>query len=170
MDSSDRPELDLKYFLNLCPEKNDSMSQCDLMKQVLTLENFQVPVIAVFTKYEQFRFDIQMKLEDQPQHRGQESNLDIEVDRVFHQKYLAFLQKEAPRPPPYVRLQSEDLDDDRNISSTDFSPAEMHKENARCYDLIELTANRLSGSAVALMLFAVQRGNLELNINRAIKE
>jgi hypothetical protein len=168
MDQSDRPELDLRYFVDLCPEKY-GMSQCDPIKLVLTSENFQVPVIAVFTKYEQFRVDIQMKLEDQPQHPGQESNLDIEVDRVLNQKYLAFLQNDAPQPPPFVRLESEGLDDHRNISYTNFSPAEMHKDNARCYDLIKLTVDRLSGSAVALMLLAVQRGNLELNINQAVR-
>jgi len=36
-------------------------------------------------------------------------------------------------------------------------------------DLIELTADVLSGSAVAIMLMAVQKGNLELSIKQAIK-
>jgi hypothetical protein len=36
-------------------------------------------------------------------------------------------------------------------------------------DLIEMTANALSGDVVALMLMAVQKDNLELSIKYAIK-
>ena len=45
----------------------------------------------------------------------------------------------------------------------------MHKDGQRCTDLIELTANSLSGGVVALMLVAVQKDNLELSINQAIR-
>ena len=45
----------------------------------------------------------------------------------------------------------------------------MHKPGQRCTDLIETTANALSGGVVALMLLAVQKDNLELNINQAVK-
>ena len=44
----------------------------------------------------------------------------------------------------------------------------MHKHDQRCTDLIELTANALSGDVVAVMLLAVQRDNLELSIKQAI--
>jgi hypothetical protein len=44
----------------------------------------------------------------------------------------------------------------------------MNKPGQRCADLIEKTANSLS-SVVQLMLLAVQKDNLELNINYAIK-
>ena len=43
----------------------------------------------------------------------------------------------------------------------------MHDQ--RCTDLIEVTANALSGGVVALMLLAVQRDNLELSITQAVK-
>ena len=46
---------------------------------------------------------------------------------------------------------------------------EMQKHGQRCGGLIEMTANALSGSVVALMLVAVQRDNLELSIKWAIK-
>ena len=46
---------------------------------------------------------------------------------------------------------------------------EMHRDEQRCTDLIEVTAKALSGRAIALMLVAVQRDNLELSINQAIK-
>jgi hypothetical protein len=45
----------------------------------------------------------------------------------------------------------------------------MHRPSQRCADLIETTANALSGGAVALILLAIQKNNLELNINRAIE-
>jgi len=45
----------------------------------------------------------------------------------------------------------------------------MHKHGQRCTGLIEATANALSGGAVALILLAIQKGNLELNITRAVK-
>ena len=45
----------------------------------------------------------------------------------------------------------------------------MHKDGQRCTDLLKLTANSLSGDVVALMLVAVQKDNLELSINDAIK-
>jgi hypothetical protein len=45
----------------------------------------------------------------------------------------------------------------------------MHKDDQRCTDLITLTADSLSGDVVTLMLVAVQKDNLEVSINRAIK-
>ena len=45
----------------------------------------------------------------------------------------------------------------------------MHKPGQRCTDLIEMTANALSGDVVALMLMAAQKDNLELSIKYAIK-
>jgi hypothetical protein len=44
----------------------------------------------------------------------------------------------------------------------------MHKQG-QCTDLIETTANELGDDVVALMLLAVQRGNLEFNIREAIR-
>jgi hypothetical protein len=45
----------------------------------------------------------------------------------------------------------------------------MNKPGQRCTELIEMTANALSGSVVALMLLAIQKDDLELNINQAIR-
>jgi hypothetical protein len=45
----------------------------------------------------------------------------------------------------------------------------MHRPSQRCAELIETTANALSGGAVALILLAIQKNNLELNINRAVE-
>jgi hypothetical protein len=45
----------------------------------------------------------------------------------------------------------------------------MNKPGQRCTELMEITANALSGNVVALMLLAVQRDNLELNISQAVR-
>jgi hypothetical protein len=45
----------------------------------------------------------------------------------------------------------------------------MHKHGQRCTDLLEVTANALSGGAVALILLTIQKDSLELNIKEAIK-
>ena len=39
----------------------------------------------------------------------------------------------------------------------------------QCAGLIEMTANALSGGAVALMLLATQRYDLELSVGQAIR-
>jgi hypothetical protein len=51
----------------------------------------------------------------------------------------------------------------------DFCCVGMHKHGQRCTDLLEITANALSGGAVALILLSIQKDNLELNIKQAIK-
>ena len=61
-----------------------------------------VPVIAVFTKYDQFKRNIKMKLEDEG--RDPEIDLDAEAENIFKQQYLASLNG----PPPFIRLESED--------------------------------------------------------------
>ena len=66
--------------------------------------NVQVPVIAVYTKYDQFKRNIRMKLEDEG--CDPEIDLNVEVESLFNQHYLASLNG----PPPYIRLESEDHD------------------------------------------------------------
>ena len=64
---------------------------------------FKVPVIAVFTKFDQFKCDIKMKLEDEG--RDPETYFEAEVESVFDQYYLGSLSE----PPPFVRLEGEEL-------------------------------------------------------------
>jgi hypothetical protein len=45
----------------------------------------------------------------------------------------------------------------------------MHEAGKRCTELLEKTANALDDSVVNVMLLAVQRGNLELSVNIAVK-
>jgi hypothetical protein len=44
----------------------------------------------------------------------------------------------------------------------------MHKQNSRCDDLIEKTAEALNEDTLALMLLAVQRGNLAVSVKLAL--
>ena len=68
---------------------------------------FQVPVIALFTKYDQFRRNIKMRLEDEYYAYGHpEIDLGVEVERVFRQDYLAGLSGS----PPFIHLESENSD------------------------------------------------------------
>ena len=126
------------------------------------MDDFQVPVIALFTKYDQFKRNIKMKLEDEG--RDLHTHFDIEVNRVFNDHYLAYLGG----TPPFVCLESEYFLQPIHTHHN-FRPAEMHKPDERCSDLIEMTANVLSEGTVALMLMAVQRDNLELSVKQAIK-
>ena len=44
------------------------------------IDIFQVPVVAVFTKFDQFRREVRMKLEDQ--HRDPETDLEVEMETI----------------------------------------------------------------------------------------
>jgi hypothetical protein len=99
---NDRPSLDLKHFHDICPDKNGT-SKYKLMNLRLTWGFCQVPVIAVFTKYDQFRRDVEMKLEDE--NRDSVADLDAEIETLFKRHYLSHLTGS----PPYVRLESEDF-------------------------------------------------------------
>ena len=127
--------------------------------------DFSVPMIAVFTKYDQFKRGIKMKLQDE----GYDHEIDFndEAENIFKHHYLASLNG----PPPFVRLESEDHGAGHlmNTCCIDIHHIGMHKPEQRCSDLIEVTANALSGGGVALILVAVQRDNLELSIKQAIK-
>jgi len=125
---------------------------------------FLVPVIAVFTKYDQFRRDIGFKLEDQ---KLDPALLDNEVEMIFKKEYLAELRESAP----FVRLESE-WEFCWPVSifcDAEFCPAGMHKPSQKCTDLIEKTANELSGDIVAVMLMAIQKENLELSMKQAVR-
>lgn len=66
--------------------------------------------MAVFTKFDQFKRDIKMRLEDEG--RDPETGLDAEVQRVFEHHYLARLAG----PPPFIRLESEGFTHNKGAS------------------------------------------------------
>jgi hypothetical protein len=45
----------------------------------------------------------------------------------------------------------------------------MHRKDSHCDSLVETTAAALNEETVALMLLAVQRGNLELSVKTALR-
>ena len=118
-------------------------------------------MIAVFTKYDQFKRDVGMKLEDQDR---DSALLDDEMERIFNKEFLANLKG----TPPSVRLESE-LYLPISMYHANCCRTGMHKPGQRCFDLIQATANALSPGVVTLMLLSVQKDNLELNIKRAVE-
>ncbi|KAN0141008.1 hypothetical protein V8E53_001452 [Lactarius tabidus] len=120
-----RPELDLRFFNNICPDRN-------------------VPVIVVFTKYDQFLRNVEMHVED---YGNPSDNISDEVERQFKEHYLRHLG-DGTR---FVRLQK------------------MNKPETRCHSLLEETVGALNEDVVALMLLAVQKRDLDLSISTAVK-
>ncbi|KAH9053048.1 GTP-binding protein [Lactarius vividus] len=118
-----RPGLDLKFFNDICPDQN-------------------VPVIAVFTKYDQFRRNVQIDLTD---YGNPDDSVTEVTEKLFQEHYLHPLGDHVV----YVRLE--------------------RGQNRRCDDLIEKTAAALNKDTVTLMLLAVQKGNLELSVKTALK-
>jgi len=61
-------------------------------------------VIALFTKYKQFKFNIRMKLEDKDR-PDWETEASGEAEKVFQEHY----RRDAGEMPHFVRLESESL-------------------------------------------------------------
>ena len=59
---NERPLLDLKYFNDICADKNGV--SCFCCDSVCCFHwSITVPIIAVFMKYDQFKLNIEMKLQ-----------------------------------------------------------------------------------------------------------
>ncbi|KAH9008305.1 hypothetical protein EDB84DRAFT_1281176, partial [Lactarius hengduanensis] len=134
-----RPQLDLKIFDDICPDRN-------------------VPVIVVFTKYDQFRRNVQTHLEDIG---SSDDNIFDAADKQFREHYL-----------PLVMM----LDScDEKVGSEDKYHSYMlmffgrdAQANMGCDGLIETTAAALNDNIVASMLLAVQRDQLKLSVQTAL--
>ncbi|KAF8554433.1 hypothetical protein OG21DRAFT_1095134 [Imleria badia] len=124
---NDRPVLDMKFFASICPDKN-------------------VPVIAVFTKFDQFKRDIRMKM-GATSGGNAKLTLNEQVEKIFEEQYWNVIKDHSPR---CVRLEG------------------MHKGKS-CDALIAETANALSTEVTTLMLLAIQRGNLERSVRMAVE-
>ncbi|KAH9171583.1 hypothetical protein EDB89DRAFT_1852184 [Lactarius sanguifluus] len=119
-----RPELDLRFFNDICPDQN-------------------VPVVAVFTKFDQFRRNVKIDLDDY----GKPDDIVSKVaEERFEEHYLRPLGDHVR----FVRLE------------------QMHRQNRRCDDLIEKTAAALNGDTISLMLLTVQKSNLTLSVKTAL--
>ncbi|KAH9053400.1 hypothetical protein EDB87DRAFT_1569278 [Lactarius vividus] len=123
-----RPQLDLKYFKDI------------------------FPVIAVFTKYDQFRRNVRIHVED---FGSPDDDVHDVAEKRFQEHYVSPLGDDVR----FVRLE-------RRLRG---KYRKMHKQSLGCDKLIETTAAALNDDIVGLMLLAVQRGNLELSVKRALK-
>jgi hypothetical protein len=97
-----RPVLDLKYFKDICPDSN-GMSPITMNLQWCQWLTYhiEVPVIAVFTKFDQFKINVEMDLEDHPK-ENLDGNLAEIAEKRFKENYLHPLGEGAR----YVRLES----------------------------------------------------------------
>ncbi|KAH9005051.1 hypothetical protein EDB86DRAFT_2796846 [Lactarius hatsudake] len=119
-----RPGLDLRFLKDICPDEN-------------------VPVIAIFTKYDQFRRNVKIDVED---YGNPDDKVSEVAEKIFQEHYLHPLGDGVG----FVRLE------------------QMHRQNRRCDDLIEKTAAALNEDTIALMLLTVQKGNLQLSVKMAL--
>ncbi|KAH8988983.1 hypothetical protein EDB86DRAFT_2808159 [Lactarius hatsudake] len=119
-----RPGLDLRFLKDICPDQN-------------------VPVVVVFTKYDQFRRNVEIDVED---YGNPDDKVSEVAEKIFQEHYLQPLGDGVG----FVRLE------------------QMHRQNRRCDDLIEKTAAALNEDTVALMLLTVQKSNLQLSVKTAL--
>ena len=93
-----RPDLDLKFYKDICPDQNGVSLQTIM---TILLKHFKVPIIVVFTKYDQFLRNVKMEVMDYP-----DKYLDRSVSEVakeqFQEHYLHPLGDVG-----YVQLESE---------------------------------------------------------------
>ena len=65
------------------------------------MQHFQVPVIAVFTKYDQFKFNVEMDMLDDPD-KYPDNDVSQVAEKLFQEHYLHPLGDDVK----YVRLES----------------------------------------------------------------
>ena len=95
-----RPGLDLKFHKDICPDQNGA-SLRTFVTGFFT-QHFQVPVIAVFTKYDQFLFNVEMDVSDDPDKYLNKSVSEVAKEQ-FQEHYLRPLGDDVR----YVQLESE---------------------------------------------------------------
>ena len=126
--------------------------------------SLEVPVIVVFTKYDQFLHNVGMHLVDFPSDYL-DSSVSEAAKRLFEEHYLYPLGDDVR----YVQLESGFRVKCQVYKLTlQCCLTEMHRKNGHCNDLIEKTAAALNEDAVTLMLLAVQDSNLGLSVKVAL--
>ena len=126
------------------------------------MKHFEVPVIVVFTKYDQFLRNVRMDVLDDPH-----LYLDRSVSEVAKEQLQEHYVHPLGDDIRYVQLESElqAICQGHMLMPLE----EMHMNDSHCGDLIEKTAAALNDDAVMLMLLAVQRNNVELSVQLAWK-
>ena len=121
----------------------------------------------MFTKYDQFRRNVEMDVSDYP-----DKYLDRNVSRVAEKQFQEHYLRPLGDGVRYMRLESMSLraiTGHVRMSHTDASLAEMHMKYSYCNSLIEETAVALNEDTVLLMLLAVQKNTLELSVKTALR-
>ena len=95
-----RPDLDLKFIKNICPDHSGASLQTFMT--VFFTQHLQVPVIAVFTKYDHFLRNVKMDVLDYPDKYLNRSVSEVVKER-FQEHYLHPLGEDVG----YVQLESE---------------------------------------------------------------
>ena len=96
-----RPGLNLKFYENICPDQNGASLQTvmTLFDKDIT-HHFEVPVIAVFTKYDQFLFNVEMDVLDDP-----DKYPDCDVSQVVENRFQEHYLRPLGEKVQYVRLE-----------------------------------------------------------------
>jgi hypothetical protein len=94
-----RPGLDLKFCKNICPDQNGVLLN---VHDSVLMKHFVVPVIAVFTKYDQFLYNVEMDVSDDPEEYSDRSVSEV-AEQLFQEHYLGPLGGDIG----YVQLESE---------------------------------------------------------------
>ena len=99
-----RPGLDLKFYKDICSDQNGAslVDSLQTFMAVFFTQHFQVPVIAVFTKYDQFLFNVKMDVLDDPDKYLDKSASEV-AKELFEEHYLRPLGEDVK----YVQLESE---------------------------------------------------------------
>ena len=93
-----RPQLDLKFYKDICPDENGGLLQTFIAVFDTSLE---VPVVVLFTKYDQFLRNVEMHLLDFPgDYPG--SSVSEAAEKQFQEHYLDPLGDGVK----YMRLES----------------------------------------------------------------
>jgi hypothetical protein len=95
-----RPGLDLRFHKDICPDQNGA--SLGAFTTMIFTQHFQVPVIAVFTKYDQFLRNVKMDVSDDPDNYLGRSVSEV-ANEQFQEHYLHPLGDDVA----YVRLESE---------------------------------------------------------------
>ena len=95
-----RPQLDLKFYKDICPDQN-GVSLRTFMTTVYLTHHFEVPVIVVFTKYDQFLCNVAMDVFDYPSEYPDSDASEVAEER-FQEHYLRPLGNDIK----FVRLKS----------------------------------------------------------------
>ena len=95
-----RPHLDLKFYRDICPDQNGA-SLRTFMTVFTVMHHFEVPVIVVFTKHDQFLRNVAMHMSDYP-NEYPNCNVSEVAEKLFQEHYVHPLGDNII----YVQLQS----------------------------------------------------------------